>query len=130
MAEDFRAIDAYFDRLRRCIKPPKLHKNQEGKPLCGIEVPEERLRKKWSSVTCKACLGMMPPETKAAIEERTEEFRTRVEETRLFNVQVDGIQKATGAARWRCEAAFKKIGDSERTTVWLRGIVEREKAKK
>ena len=128
--EDFWAAKEYFSRSVRFRERP-LHKANQGLPLCGAEVdPEklrERVRAKWSVVTCKACLALMPDEVRLAIKVREDEDRIRTEAERAFADQVDLIHRETRLSRWRCEAALRKIGNPERTMAWLKGIVQREK---
>jgi len=56
-----------YRRQRRFSDDPRpLHKRRgSGKgQLCqGTPAPPERLRNKWESVTCKACLSMKPAQT-------------------------------------------------------------------
>ena len=72
----------------------------------------------------------MPPEVKDQLERQRAlnlaEGQRLCDEAKVRARQVAFIRKETGAADWRCEAALRKIGDPERTAVWLKSVVERE----
>jgi hypothetical protein len=56
--EGFEMLKQGADRSK--WRQPRTHKQHDGGTLCGNEAPVDRLRGKWSKVTCKKCIEHKP----------------------------------------------------------------------